>query len=131
MGSVVMVDEQDVRRIALSLPETSEDPDRPRFLVLDKAFAWCCHERIDGEPARVPRSDVFAVRVAGLAEKETLLAADPGKFFSEPHYNGYPAVLLRLPQIGVDELGELVVEAWRCRAPAGLVAQFDGESGVE
>jgi hypothetical protein len=66
----------------------------------------------------VPNQEVLAVRVASLADKEELLAADPGKFFTEPHYNGFPAVLVRLPGVGADELGELITDAWRCQAPA-------------
>ena len=65
------------------------------------------------------------MRVADQDEKELLLAADPVKFFTEPHYNGYPAVLIRLPAIGVDELEGLIVEAWRCQAPAALVKTYD------
>ncbi len=69
----------------------------------------------------MPRPDVLAVRVAGQAEKEMLLAADAGKFFAEPHYNGFPAVLVRLAAVGEDELRELIVDAWRCQAPRDLI----------
>jgi hypothetical protein len=51
-----------------------------------------------------------------------LLAADPDKFFTEPHYNGFPAVLVRLPAIDTGELAELITDAWRCQAPHALVA---------
>ena len=54
-----------------------------------------------------------------------LLAADPDKFFTEPHYNGFPAVLVRLPAIDGDELEELIIDAWRCLAPQKLLAEFD------
>jgi hypothetical protein len=67
---------------------------------------------------------VLAVRVASLAEKEELLAADPEKFFTEPHYNGFPAVLVRLPAIDADELAELITDAWRCQAPRALAAEL-------
>jgi hypothetical protein len=56
----------------------------------------------------------------GCAEKEELLAADPAKFFTEPHYNGFPAVLVRLPAIDTGELEELIIDAWRCQAPQAL-----------
>jgi hypothetical protein len=72
----------------------------------------------------VPNPEVVAIRVADQEEKELLLAADEGKFFTEPHYNGYPAVLVRLPTIGVEELEGLIVEAWRCQAPRALVEAF-------
>ena len=68
--------------------------------------------------------EVLAVRVASLAAKEELLAADPGKFFTEPHYNGFPAVLVRLPAIDVGELAELITDAWRCQAPRTLAAEL-------
>ena len=68
----------------------------------------------------MPNPEVLAVRVADLAEKEELLAADPDKFFTEPHYNGFPAVLVRLPAIDAGELAELITDAWRCQAPRAL-----------
>ena len=65
------------------------------------------------------------MRVSGEEEKQVLIAADPEKFFTEPHYNGYPAVLVRLDAIDNDELAELLTDAWRCAAPRRLVAEFD------
>ena len=64
------------------------------------------------------------MRVASVAEKEELLAADPEKFFTEPHYNGFPAVLVRLPAIDAGELAELITDAWRCQAPRALAAEL-------
>jgi hypothetical protein len=124
-----MVEQDDVRRIALALPETGEDDDRFAFHVRsgDKrmGFAWVWLERIKPKKPRVPRPDVLAVRVADQSEKDLLLAASPDKFFTEPHYNGYPAVLVRLGAIEVDELVELLVEAWRCQAPKALIKAYD------
>ena len=123
-----MADQDDVRRIALSLPETVESEDTFGFRVRNgsaksgsKQFAWTWHERVTPGQPRVPRPDVLAVRVGGQAEKDMLLAADPGKFFTEPHYNGFPAVLIRLAAVGEDELRELITDAWRCQAPRDLV----------
>ena len=119
-----MADQADVRRIALSLPETTEGQDRFAFSVLDKGrtkgFAWVWMERVEPKKPRVPRPDVIAVRVSGQAEKELLLVTDSDRFFTEAHYNGFPAVLVRLPAIGVDELAELT-DAWHCQAPRALV----------
>ena len=132
-----MADQADVRRIALSLPETSEgrnDSGQVSFSVLEKGkakgFAWTWLERVDPKKGRVPNHSVIALRVADQEEKEMLLEADPLKFFTEPHYNGYPAILVRLPAIGVDELEGLIVEAWRCQAPRALVERWRGEKGV-
>jgi hypothetical protein len=68
---------------------------------------------------------VLAVRVADQMEKAALLAADSDKFFTEPHYNGFPAVLVRLPLVTEPELRQLITEAWRCQAPRDIVAAYD------
>ena len=126
-----MADQNDVRRIALALPDTSEAEDHFAFSVLkkgkQKGFVWAWNERVESKRPRVPRPDVVAIRVADLLDKEALLASDDEKFFTEPHYNGFPAVLVRLPSIGVDELEELIVEAWRCQAPRALADSFRPE----
>ena len=89
-----MATQEDVRRIALALPETTEDPSSFRFSVDGKAYAWAWLQRLDPKRARVPSPDVIAVRVANEFEKEGLLGLDPDVFFTEPaHYDGYPAVL--------------------------------------
>lgn len=126
-----MATPEDVRRIALSLPETSEDPNRFAFSVLNKGkskgVAWVWLERIHPKKARVPNLSVIAVAVADLNEKELLLAANPGKYFTEPHYNGYPAILIRLADIDCDELRGLIVNAWGCAAPKALVERYRRE----
>ena len=100
-----MATQADVRRIALSLPGATEGEDRFAFSVRngnkDKGFAWVWLERIDPKKARCRKPKVLAVRVADEGEKSALIASDPEKFFTEPHYNGYPAVLIRLPTIRV------------------------------
>ena len=114
-----MATPEDVRRIALGLPETTEGPDFG-LLVDGKAFVWLWRERIDPKRARVPNPDVLAVRIAHESEKETLIEMDPAVFFTEPHYNGYPAILVRLPAIGTDLLAVLLTDAWRTTAPKRL-----------
>ena len=86
-----------------------------------KQFAWAWNERIKPKKPRVPRADVLAVRVHDRAEKRALLASDRDKFFTEPHYDGFPAVLVRLPAITKPALRKLIVNAWRCQAPAPVV----------
>src|SRR5262245_11773430 len=124
-----MATEADVRRIALSLPETSEEDGHFAFRVKntgkDKGFVWIWLERIHPKKARVPKHGVIAVRVANEMVKQGLLASDTNKFFTEPHYNGHPAVLVHLSEIGKAELRELITEAWRCQAPKDLVRTFD------
>jgi len=122
-----------VRRLALALPDTLEGDDHFGFSVLNKGkqkgFAWSWAERVVAKKPRVPRPDVLAVRVANESEKQLLLASDEEKFFTEPHYNGFPAVLIRLPRIDVDELNELLTDAWRSQAPRALVKEFDERAG--
>jgi hypothetical protein len=129
-----MADQEDVRRIALALPDTSEGEDHFAISVRNKGkqkgFVWAWNERIQPKKPKVPRADVVAVRVAGQWDKEALLASDGEKFFTEPHYNGFPAVLVRLPLIDQDELEELIVDAWRCQAPRALVQAWEkGQAG--
>jgi hypothetical protein len=115
-----MPTQDDVRRIALSLPAASEDPNYFKFLVEGKQFLWAWRERVDPRRARVPSSDVIAVRVADDEEKQALLALEPDVFFTEPHYDGYNAVLVRLPAIDPELLTAVITAAWRCRASREL-----------
>jgi hypothetical protein len=70
-------------------------------------------ERIHPRKARVPNPEVLAIRVADEGEKQALIAANPEVFFTEPHHDGFPAVLVRLAAIEVGELEELLTDAWR------------------
>ena len=128
-----MATQADVRRIALSLPETEETQNHFAFSVRTKGklkgFVWVWMERIAPKKARVPQPKVIAVRVANLFDKDFLLSLDPAKFFTEPHYDGFPAVLVRLPAVTARELRPLITEAWRCQAPKGLELQKPTPSG--
>lgn len=128
-----MADLEDVRRICRNLPDTAEgDGAQFGFGVMvkgkSKGFVWSWGERIDPKKARVPNEGVLAVRVPGLAAKQVILDSDPAKFFTEDHYNNYPAVLVRLDQIGLDELEDLIIEAWKCCAPAALIKAWESGS---
>jgi hypothetical protein len=116
----------DVRRIALTLPGVREGTGQFAFTVENKGkqkgFAWVWLERVVPKKPRVPRPDVLAVRVRDEAEKAILLAADPDRFFTEPHYNRFPAVLVRLPKVTSAQLRMLLEGAWRCLAPPRLAA---------
>ena len=119
----------DVRRIALSLPEASEDTRRGHMFwrVRDKLFVWerplrQSDLRALGDAA--PEGPILGARVEHLVAKEALLADDPAVYFTTPHFDGYPAVLVRLPAIAIDELEELIVEAWLSRAPKRLAKAY-------
>jgi hypothetical protein len=119
----------DVRRIALSLPETSEQRSRDlaRWRVRDKGFVWERPLRAADVLAlgdAAPRGPILGARVEHLGAKAALIADDPDVFFTTPHFDGYPAVLVRLDRIGLDELNELIVEAWIARAPKRLAQEY-------
>jgi hypothetical protein len=119
-----MATQADVRRIALSLPETEETPGHFAFSVRNKGklkgFVWVWMERVSPKKARVPQPKVIAVRVASLVDKDFMLTLNPVKFFTEPHYDGFPAVLVRLAAVTARELKPILREAWRCQAPKDL-----------
>ena len=117
-----MATEADVRKIALSLPETTEKPSygTPGFRVKDKLFA-----RIREE------GDVLVVSCEDEGEKQALIASEPATFFTTPHYDGHPSVLVRFGAADVELLTELLTESWRLRAPAKVVAAYDAEHPPE
>ena len=118
-----MATQADVRRIALALPGVEEGSGQFAFSVQrggkPKGVAWVWLERTAPKKARVPNPGVLAVRVANVAQRDLMIAAEPAKFFTEPHYDGYPAVLVRLDAVSAADLEVLLAEAWRCQtAPA-------------
>ena len=121
--------QEDVRRIAMRLPGVVENPERFAFSVPAKGkatgFVWVWLERIDPKKGRVPNPCVLGIAVKNLGTKEMILGSDSRKFFTEPHYNGYPAILVRLAEIDEDELEDLIIEAWRCKAPKALADQLE------
>jgi hypothetical protein len=110
----------DVRRLALGLPDVRESTDRFEFRVMNnatwKGFAWAWNERVALNKPRVQNPDVLAVRVANLTAKEASLGSDTKKFFTEAHYDGFPAILVRLSAVDEGELRELLLDAWSCMA---------------
>ena len=116
---------EDARRIALALPATSEKVSwgSLHWRVRDRGFAWERPLRKTDLAALgddAPTGEILGVRVADEAEKEALVAAEPEVFFTIPHFDGWPAVLVRLEAIGLDELTEVITDAWLDRAPARL-----------
>ena len=120
----------DVRRIALGLPETSEAPSyngSASWKVRDKGFVWERPLRSSDLKALgddAPDGPILGVRVEHVGAKEALLADDPAVFFTTPHFDGYPAVLVQLEKISIEELEELIVEAWLQRAPKRLAKGY-------
>lgn len=124
----------DVRRLALALPETSEGVSRElrQWRVKDKGFVWERPLRradLEALGADAPDGPILGARVEHLVAKEALLADDPGVFFTTPHFDGYPAVLVRLDRIAVEDLHELIAEAWLARAPKRLAKAYLEASG--
>lgn len=128
-----MATQDDVRRICSTLPGAIEGEDRFGFSVEVKGklkgFVWSWMERVYPKKPKVVNDGVLAVRVPNLTAKELVIEASPEKFVHDDHYNGYPAVLVRLEAISAEELEDLIIEAWRCKAPPALVRQFDAAAG--
>jgi hypothetical protein len=124
-----VADFDDVRRIALALPETSERPQwgNASWRVRDKPFVWerplrASDRRALGDAA--PEGPILGVRVEHLIAKEAMIADDPSVYFTTPHFDGYAAVLVRLDEIALNELEEVIAEAWLCQAPKRLANEF-------
>ncbi len=131
----------DVRRIARELPGVTEKIEGHRggasWRTASGMFVW---ERGPGKRdleqladlgREWPQGTVLGVRTDGLEGREELLAAFPELFFTIPHFDGYPAVLLRLDTIGVDQLREVVVDAWLLRAPRTVGEKWLADQGLE
>ena len=124
----------EVAEFALTLPETTSTPSyggAPALRVNNKMFA-----RLRGEMAEdlddstgEPYGEVLMVGTSDLGEKEALLESDPAAYFTVPHYDGYPAVLVRLAVADGDELRELLVEAWIRHAPKRALRAYEETIG--
>jgi hypothetical protein len=123
-----VADADDVRRLALALPHVVEiDSDGFDFRVAGKGFVWSYPERRPGQP-RLIRTDIAVLFVGDEAEKQALLLGEPDAFFTTTSYDGLPLVMLRLAEVKVERLRELVTDAWRMRAPDALVSDLDEAS---
>lgn len=114
-----MITHDDVRRMASSLPGVEERPSyggRPSWRTPQRMFAW-----IREDP------EALVIWVADLDDKEALLASDAEAFFTTPHYDGHPIVLVRLDQVDPDEAAELIIDSWRHRAGRRAVAAYDAD----
>jgi hypothetical protein len=122
----------DVRRICATLPETAEDTRHGNmsWSVRSKSFVWerplrkGDHEAL-GDAA--PDGPILGARTADVGVKDALVADDPAVYFTTPHFNGYPAVLVRLEVIDPIELEELITESWLAQAPKTVAKAFLAE----
>jgi len=119
----------DVRRLALELPGTSEGVSRGNatWVVRKKLFVWerpLLGTELKALGDTAPQGAILGARVEHLAAKEAMLADPSGVFFTTPHFDGYPAILVKLDEITVAGLEEVVVEAWLDRAAPTLVRAY-------
>lgn len=128
-GKAQMATWEDVGRIALELPGVTQDEEGRGYGVMNrdksKGIAWQWRERVDPKRPKVPNIGVVVLNIADEEEKRVLIAADNRKFFTEPHYNGYPAILVRLAEVEFEELCELITDSWRYKATGALIAAYE------
>lgn len=122
----------DVRSLALALPQTSEGTSWGKvcFNVGKKSFAWdrpltkADITTLTKLGREIPTGEILGLSVADENVKHELIAAEPSVFFTIPHFDGYAAVLVLLAEIDVDELREVITDAWLVRAPKRLAKEF-------
>ncbi len=125
-----MANWDDVRQFALALPETDEHGSYGGTLawrVKQKGFVWerpLRRSDLEALGDTVPEGPILGALVADLETKDELIAESPDVYFTTAHFDAYPAVLVRLDRISVDELGELITDAWLARAPKRLAQAY-------
>jgi hypothetical protein len=123
----------DVARVVGELALTSE-PSPHEWRVGKKLLAWerplrpSDREALADSGVEPPEGDILGVRVSDEGVKFALIADEPGVYFTTPHFDGYPAVLLRLDEIAPRDLAEVITEAWLTQAPRKLVQEFLADS---
>ncbi len=128
-----MADWDDVRRAALALPEVAESTSYGSLAwkVKDKTFLWERPLRkrdLEELGDAAPTGPILGARVPDVGAKEALIASEPEVYFATSHFDGYPAVLVRLERLEPDDVEELAAEAWLARAPERLKRQFLSDS---
>jgi hypothetical protein len=125
----------DVRSLAMALPQAEEVVSREllQWRVAKRLFVWERPLRASdlealGEAA--PDGPILGARVEDEVAKEALIADDPKVFFTTPHFDGYPAILIELEKISLPILEEVIVEAWFCRAPKRVAADYAERRGL-
>ncbi|HEY1854214.1 MAG TPA: MmcQ/YjbR family DNA-binding protein [Solirubrobacterales bacterium] len=125
----------DVRRLALALPETSEKPmhGMVSWRVRDKLFVWerpLRDKEVEELGEAAPEGPILGARVEDLSAKEALLADEPELYFTTSHFEGSPSVLVQLERIGEGDLAEIIAEAWLARAPKRLAKEYLERHGL-
>ena len=115
-----------MRRIVAELPETSEPTPhnwrvRKKLIVWERPLRKADHQALGAD---APGGDILGARVADEGVKFALIADNPAVYFTTPHFDGYPMVLVRLAEIGEPDLTELVTDAWLAQAPKTLVKRY-------
>ena len=105
----------------MALPEVTTNDTGTEFRVDGKLFAHPWLERVDPKKARVPNLDVTVVRIASESDKDVLISMDPAAFFTEPHFDGYASIHVRLAAVSKPMLEQLLADAWRTRARKRLL----------
>jgi hypothetical protein len=124
----------DVRRLALAMPESEEVVSRghAQWRVKDKLFVWerpLRRSDLEALGDAAPDGPILGARVEHEVAKQALIADDPDVFFTTPHFDGFPAILVQLERVSPTALDEIVTEAWLCRAPKRLAAAFLEQRG--
>jgi hypothetical protein len=114
-----MPTQQDAGRIALALPDVTRADDEFSFRVNGRQFLHAWRERIDPKKTKVPNREVVVVGVRDEMDKETLLGSGNPALFTEPHYDGYAAVLVRLPEIDEEFLEKLITDSYEIAVAKG------------
>ncbi|MBL8060387.1 MAG: hypothetical protein JNK63_06690 [Chthonomonas sp.] len=112
----------DLATTALSLPGIVQNGNAFEVEVRGKmkGICWVWLERLEPKKARVPNPRFWAISTASLSAREVIEQTDPEFFIHDPHYNNYPAVVVELAKVPNDILRDLLIEAWRSKAPKAL-----------
>lgn len=130
-----MADWDDVQTFAMAMPEATErrsNQDLRQWRVKDKMFVWerpLLGTELKALGAAAPDGPILGVRVDYLETKDVLIATEPEAFFTTPHLDGYPAILVRLDRIDCERLEDVVIDAWLARAPKRLADAYRAEQG--